>query len=125
MDNLQKLIFLEKDARAFGFDWPNIEMIIKQAISECEEITDVIKNQESKERLQEEIGDLLHTAISLCVFAKFDVIETINNVNRKFNNRIQILKNLTKKQGLPNLKGQPISLQLDLWHQVKNIEKNQ
>lgn len=81
---LQNLILLEKDARGYGFDWSNHEMILEQAIDECREIQEAIDDDEPPERVQEEIGDLLHTAISLCIFLGFDVEETLSKTNEKF-----------------------------------------
>jgi len=67
MNSLQQLILLEHEAREFGFDWPNIGMILDQAISECDEIKDALAQDEPDHRIQEEIGDLLHTAVSMCI----------------------------------------------------------
>lgn len=65
MNALKDLITLEKDARDYGLDWSDYEMILEQVIDECREIKEAINDGESKERVQEEIGDLLlHTAIS-------------------------------------------------------------
>lgn len=121
--SLEDLIELEKDARAFGFDWPNIPIIIDQAVDECREIMATIEHQEPLERLQEEVGDLLHTAVSLCVFAGFDVDETLAKVNDKFAARMQAIKSLTHEQNLENLKDQSFEFMLRLWHQAKLITK--
>jgi GNAT superfamily N-acetyltransferase len=43
---LSQLVALERDARSYGFDWPNREMVIDQAISECEEIRAAIADGE-------------------------------------------------------------------------------
>lgn len=40
---LQNLILLKKDARGYGFDWPDHEMILEQAIAECREIKEAIR----------------------------------------------------------------------------------
>ncbi|WP_341792918.1 MazG nucleotide pyrophosphohydrolase domain-containing protein [Rickettsia endosymbiont of Ceutorhynchus obstrictus] len=122
-NSLQDLITLEKDARAFGFDWSNHEMILEQAIDECREIKEAIDDAEPPERVQEEIGDLLHTAISLCIFSEFDVEETLRRTNKKFANRMNALKILTKKHNLLNLQGQPIEFMLKLWREAKEITK--
>lgn len=119
---LKTLIAVETDARAFGFDWPNVEMILEQAISECAEIRDAIAHSEPPVRLQEEIGDLLHTAISLCLFAGFDVEDTLNNVSAKFARRMAEIKKLTYSKGLPNLQGQSMDYMLTLWKAVKAAE---
>ncbi len=116
---LNELLFLEKDARTFGFEWPNEAMIIQQSIDECREIKEALEKQEERERIQEEIGDLLHSVISLCDFTGFDVEETLAKVNAKFSKRMHAIKKLTYELGLPNLKGQTFELMLDLWRKAK------
>ena len=116
---LSKLIKIEQESRAFGFDWPNTDMILDQAISECHEIREAINNQESLERIQEEIGDLLHAAISLCDYANFDVEETLELTYKKFNKRMKALKKETARQGLENLNGQSMAFMLELWEKAK------
>jgi NTP pyrophosphatase (non-canonical NTP hydrolase)/GNAT superfamily N-acetyltransferase len=122
MDVLQKLIYLEQDARKFGFDWPDHFMILAQVIDECREVREEIEQGSDKARLQEEIGDLLHSVISLCVFSGFDVEETIDKINTKFSRRMRLLKELTERQNLENLNGQSIDFMLNLWRKVKKIE---
>lgn len=119
MTSLEKLILLEKDARCFGFDWPDQFMILDQAISECEEIREAIIHQEVPERIQDEIGDLIHAAISLCLFSGFDVEETVSKVTNKFGNRMAIVKKLTQDQGLKNLEGQSVEMRMALWAESK------
>ncbi len=119
MSSLDRLISLELDARSFGFDWPNREMVVDQAISECEEIKEALAHNESNERVQEEIGDLIHTAISLCIFAGFDTKETIDKITTKFGARMAIVKALAKERGLDSLKGQTLELMLELLAEAK------
>lgn len=117
---LNELVSLEKDAKAFGFEWSDEAMIIAQAIDECREIKEAIDKQESRERLQEEIGDLVHSTISLCLFAGFDVEDTIAKINTKFGQRMQAMKQLTHEMGLTNLHGQSIDFMMELWRKAKN-----
>ncbi len=119
MSPLESLIALEIDARAYGFDWPDHEMIIAQAESECEEIREALTLNEPKERLQEEIGDLIHTAVSLCLFAGFDPEETIAVIVKKFGKRMMRVKELAQKDGHPDLKGQSLDYMLSLWKKAK------
>jgi len=120
---LQNLILLEKDARGYGFDWSDYDMILEQAIDECREIKEAIDDDEPPERVQEEIGDLLHTAISLCIFLGFDVEETLSKTNEKFEKRMKAIKMLTEKHNLPNLQGQSVEFMLKLWKEAKEIIK--
>ncbi len=118
---LNALIEVELAARNFGFEWPHKEMIIDQAISECHEIFDAINEGEAEERVQEEIGDLLHTAISLCIFAGFDVEQTLARVTTKFATRMAAMHELAKNRGLTSLSGQSIDFMLELWHEAKKM----
>lgn len=119
MKPLKTLIELEKDTRDFGFAWPNKEAALAQAISECEEIKEAIEQNHSREDLQDEIGDLIHAAISLCIFSEFDVEETIEKITKKFASRMSIVKKLTKERGLENLQGKSIEFMLELWNEAK------
>lgn len=119
---LEQLIALEKDARAYGFEWPNAESIIDQAISEAEEVRAAIADEESLDRVQEEVGDLLHTAISLCLFLQLDVNETIDKIVDKFGARMAEVKSLAKHQGLDSLKGHSTEFMLELWKEAKKIK---
>lgn len=119
---LHELIHLEQDARSFGFDWPNEQMILEQTISECHEIQDALNQKESPERIQEEIGDLIHAAISLCVFSGFDVEETVATVNIKFSKRMAAIKKLAQNRGLDNLHGQSFDFMMELWNEAKKNE---
>ena len=118
-NSLHDLIRLEQEARDFGFDWPDVDMILKQALSECEEIREAIDNKESLSRVQEETGDLLHTAISLCCYLGFDVEQTLDLTVKKFGARMAALKKATHEVGLLDLKEQPSDFMLSLWEKAK------
>ncbi|QRN04973.1 nucleotide pyrophosphohydrolase [Legionella sp. MW5194] len=116
---LQRLLTLEKEVRDFGFLWPDADMIIEQAISECQEIKEALDNRQSAARVQEEVGDLLHTALSLCCFLNFNVHETLARTADKFTARMEALKALAGEKGYTDLKGQPIEFLGELWQEVK------
>jgi uncharacterized protein YabN with tetrapyrrole methylase and pyrophosphatase domain len=119
MNALDELIATEKDAREFGFDWPNEEMILDQIYDECREIQEELNLNDHPEKLQEEIGDVIHAAISLCIFCGFDVKETLAKTNTKFAARMHALKALTRQENLENLQGQTIEYMLKLWREAK------
>lgn len=116
---LDELIALERDARAFGFDWPDQHMIVDQALSECVEIRQAIEENEPQVRIQEEVGDLIHTALSFCIFSGYDIDETICKVNEKFGARMRALKEITRNNGLNDLQGKSIKYMIKLWQEAK------
>lgn len=125
MTALETLIKLDHESREFGFDWPNQDAILDQVIDECREIREDIRGCAAPQKVQEEIGDLLHAAISLCIFSGFDVKETLAKVNIKFERRMTLLKKLTEERGLKNLDGQTTKFILGLWGEVKITETTQ
>lgn len=84
---LQELIKTDLQTREFGFVWPDQDFIMNQIISECEEVKEAIETNEPSHRIQEEVGDLIHCVISLCLFHGFDVEETISKTEAKFSDR--------------------------------------
>jgi uncharacterized protein YabN with tetrapyrrole methylase and pyrophosphatase domain len=61
----------------------------------------------------------LHAAISLCLFAGYDVDETLSKTTKKFDARLKALRGIMKEHGLETLQGQSIELMLTLWDQAK------
>jgi uncharacterized protein YabN with tetrapyrrole methylase and pyrophosphatase domain len=121
MKGLDNLIDLEVDAREFGFEWPDLNSVIDQVRSECDEVKGAVANGESRGRVQEEVGDLLHAVVSLCVFLDLDVYETIDGAENKFARRMAVVKKLAKDMNLLDLKGQPNEIVLKLWKRAKEI----
>jgi uncharacterized protein YabN with tetrapyrrole methylase and pyrophosphatase domain len=118
MTILTKLISLEYAAADFGFQWETAEQIIEQARSELHEIEEILHDS-NRERLQEEIGDLMHAVFSLCVFCQFDPNETLRNSVEKFERRFNEVKLLALKQGLNTLQGQNFDTLMEFWEKAK------
>jgi len=118
MNILTKLIELEEEATNFGFKWDNSEQIMRQILSECSEV-EVHLNDKNKEKLQEEIGDLLHAIFTLCAFNKINPLETLENSVYKFERRFRIVQQLAKEQGYTSLKGESFEKLMELWDVAK------
>src|SRR5580692_10148637 len=102
MTLLDKLIALENAANDFGFSWENPKQIIEQIRSECHEI-EVHVEDGDRAKLQEEIGDLLHAAFSLCAFCQFDPNQTLSESINKFERRLSAVKRLAAEEGITSL----------------------
>ena len=120
MDILEKLIKVQIDAAQFGLDYVDTFQILNQIIDECREIKEDLEQGVSPEKLQEEIGDVLHAAIYLCVYSQFNVQHTLEKTNLKFEKRMNHLKKLAYEKGLVTLQGQNIKYILELWESIKN-----
>lgn len=116
---IERLVDLEKKSADYGFTWPNVEMILAQAQSECQEIQEAINQKEGQDRVQEEIGDLLHAAFSLCVFMGFDAEATLMKTTNKFEKRLLALLKVAGEQGYTDLKNQSTQTLMHLWELAK------
>lgn len=118
---LEKVEFLEKAASDFGFRWENGGQIMAQIRSELLEISEHIDNKSSSSTplLQEEIGDLIHAAFSLCVFFELSPQETLEKALSKFERRFMEVKKLAHNQGLADLVGRPFDELMNFWNQAK------
>lgn len=92
------------------------------AFEPCIEIKEDIKANASADKIQEEIGDLLHAAISLCAFSGFSVEETLEKINKKFGARMEKVKQLAYEQGLKDLNGKSTKFMLELWVKAKETD---
>lgn len=119
---LDKVVKLENNAADFGFQWETAAQIMEQIHSECAEIQehlDVGITLNNERDLQEEIGDLLHAVLSLCVFCKFNPRETLESTLLKFERRLTAVKAIALEQGLVTLNGKPFDDLMAIWKEAK------
>jgi uncharacterized protein YabN with tetrapyrrole methylase and pyrophosphatase domain len=118
MHTLDTLTRLEKEASEFGFKWETPQQIKAQIESELKEI-DVHLHDKDTEKLQEEIGDLLHAVFSLCLFCNFDPQETLAKSVMKFERRFSAVKELAKTKGWDTLNGKSFNELMEIWNEAK------
>ena len=99
---LETFVEHEKNNKDFGFYWENLDQILDQIRSECDEIKDAYLKNDA-EHIQEEVGDVINAAISLCVFLNLDLEETLQKNLQKFENRFNIMVELVKEVENPLL----------------------
>ena len=122
MDLLDKVVMLEDDASKFGFRWETSDQIMQQIQSECAEIKEHLDErllQANQAALQDEIGDLLHAAFSLCVFCNLSPRDTLEQTLTKFERRLNAVKEITQERGLNSLNGSPFDELMAIWDQAK------
>jgi diadenosine tetraphosphate (Ap4A) HIT family hydrolase len=129
---LRRLEQLELESKTYGFYWENASQVLQQIISECDEIREHLEPNHSSlpvSTLEEEVGDLLHAAFSLCVFCKLNPEQTLTKAIDKFEKRYRRVQQLAQQQGLSSLQGLSFKALMDLWHQAKmssleNVQTN-
>lgn len=92
---------LGKRAASVGFDWPDWREALAKTQEELNEIEEAAEAGQSKERVAEEIGDLLLAAASLSRLLGVDAEAALREANLKFERRFAFLESRAREDGIP------------------------
>lgn len=116
---------IQKKAAKVGFDWTSPEDVIEKI---CEEITEVQEEiheadeRKNKDRLSEELGDLLFAVVNLTRTLSVDAESALQLATDKFMRRFhQMEQTLPKGQNFTDLSFEEMNT---LWDSVKRAEKS-
>jgi MazG family protein len=109
-------------AARVGFDWPDIDGIFEKLQEEVRELKEVISEDENdpkRERLEDEIGDLLFVIVNIARYLKIDSESALKRANRKFKSRFQFMEGELARQG-KSLDGVALDEMEALWQRAKS-----
>ncbi len=112
---------IQKRAARVGFDWHELHSVIEKIREEVAEAEEQIAGG-SRERLEDELGDLLFTVVNLTRKAKFDAEILLNQATAKFVRRFHALEAEAARVGR-ELAGMPMAEMDALWERVKKEEQ--
>lgn len=96
---LSQALKISKRAAKVGFEWENEADVVAKLREETLEIEAALQN-ESTERVAEEIGDLLFTAVNMARWRGINPELALRDVNRKFVARFETMETEAKARGL-------------------------
>ncbi|QNP41259.1 nucleoside triphosphate pyrophosphohydrolase [Lysobacter solisilvae (ex Woo and Kim 2020)] len=125
----QRAVKLQKRAATVGFDWPDIAPVIAKLHEEIEEVRvefDAVARDPgdmgARDRLEDEIGDLLFVAANIARHAKVDVGAAMRRANLKFERRFRAMETLADADGHA-LAALSLEAQDRYWNRAKDGEK--
>ncbi len=128
MPEWQRALKLQKRAATVGFDWPDPTPVIAKLHEEIEEVriefaAAAIAPDDSavRERLQDEIGDLLFVCVNLARHAKVDTGTALRSANAKFERRFRSMEALALADGV-GLASLSLEQQDRYWDRAKAAE---
>lgn len=121
-DVFAMVVALEKQAQAFGFKWSTCEQLIKKIQDECHEVIQEIEQKGTREKLEEELGDLVLANLSFCIFYRFNLKETIGQACARFQQRLNIMMDIAQSEGHLNLADIPIEVTMQYWKRTKKLK---
>ena len=111
---------IQKKASKKGFDWKESIDVIEKVEEELKELKLEIQ-QNNKENIQDELGDLLFSIINLSRHLEIDASEAINQANHKFVKRFRLMEAEISKdnQEIDNLTLDELE---EFWIKIKSHE---
>ena len=115
----------ERAARS-GFDWDNIQGVMKKAQEEWGELKQELKKDRedtgNREALELEIGDVLFTLVNVARLADIHPETALASSTRKFESRFNTMEKLAKERQTP-FEELSFNDKHRLWDEVKKSEK--
>jgi ATP diphosphatase len=125
----QRAVKLQKRAATVGFDWPGITPVLAKLHEEIEEVRVEFAalqaapdDAAARDRLEEEVGDLLFVAANVARHGRVDVGAALRRANLKFERRFRAMEALALANGTP-LAALSLDDQDRYWEQAKAAEK--
>lgn len=114
---------LQQRAAGVGFDWPDTAGPLAKVHEELAEVEgELIAGIDARERLEEEIGDLLFAVVNLARKADVQPGLALERASDKFRRRFEAIENRAAERGL--VLGEATLEELDrIWDEVKLSEE--
>ncbi|HET6913448.1 MAG TPA: nucleoside triphosphate pyrophosphohydrolase [Rhodanobacteraceae bacterium] len=113
---------LQQRAATVGFDWPGPEPVLDKLAEEIEEVRAEFEQGAERDRLEDEIGDVLFVIANLARHAKIDPGHALRRANAKFERRFRRMEALAAEAG-ETLAGKSLAEQDALWNRAKSEER--
>ena len=128
MPEWQRAVKLQDRAARVGFDWPGPGPVLAKLAEELDEVRaefDAVAAAPddpcARERLQEELGDLLFVAANLARHARVDVGSALRGANRKFERRFRAMEAMAQADGV-TMDELPLDAQERYWDAAKRAD---
>ena len=110
----------QKRAASLGFDWQNAEQVLPKIDEELAELREAM-DQQDKEAVEEELGDLLFSCVNLGRKLKLDSEQVLRKAERKFEYRFKNMEQVIDSEGFL-IKDLSIEQLETFWQKAKNKE---
>lgn len=118
LPSLDKAKKIQTKASRVGFDWEegHIDEVVEKVHEELQELEVEIKNND-REKMEDELGDLLFVTVCLSRFLKLDPTEALEKSIKKFDRRFRYVEShIDMKNSTPE--------EMDkMWNEAKKLEK--
>lgn len=118
---LMKAQKVQSKAKKAGFDWDNAEGAFLKIEEEAEELKAAL-NAGNASQVEDELGDLLFSAVNIARFCNCDAETALEKATKKFMKRFTITEKLATQKGI-DMKSATVETLDSLWEEAKALEK--
>lgn len=111
---------VQKKAAKVGFDWDKVEEAMDKVIEELNEVKNVYKGS-NRDKITEEIGDLLFSVVNISRFLDIDPENALNYTIGKFIKRFEFIE-LKANENNCSLEDMTLGEMNKLWDQSKSLK---
>ncbi|MFL0252134.1 nucleoside triphosphate pyrophosphohydrolase [Clostridium neuense] len=122
LPSLMRADKVQRKAAKVGFDLDNIECAFNKVLEELSEVKCEYKG-DKKDRILEEVGDLIFSVVNVARFLDIDSEFALNYTIDKFIKRFEYIENEAFNQKL-KLEDMTLKQMNKLWDEVKSIKKD-
>jgi XTP/dITP diphosphohydrolase/ATP diphosphatase len=108
-------------AAKVGFDWPSVEGLFEKLAEETAELREELAGSVQNERVEEELGDLLFTAVNLARHLHIDPESALRKTNAKFRARFAAMEQ--EAGGRAQMESMSADELESLWSRAKDTEQ--
>ncbi|HEV2576864.1 MAG TPA: nucleoside triphosphate pyrophosphohydrolase [Acidobacteriaceae bacterium] len=113
---------LGSKAAKVGFDWPNVDGLFDKLAEETDELREELAAGARTGRVEEELGDLLFTAVNLSRHLRVDPEFALRGTNAKFRQRFAAMEQ--EAGGRARMEAMSAEQLEALWDRAKNTQKD-
>lgn len=110
---------MQEKTKQVGFEWENAGQVWDKVEEEINEFREVSRNGTSRDKLEDEFGDILFSLVNYARFVGIDPETALEKVNLKFKRRFEFIESNSPKP----LKEMNLAEMDALWDEAKKLEK--
>jgi len=109
---------IQEKASGVGFDWERPEQVWEKVLEELNELREIVEEDGSHKRREDELGDLLFAIINYARFIEVNPEDALEGTNRKFISRFRHLEEKARESGR-NLHDMTLAEMDVIWNEAK------
>jgi len=121
LPGLTRALKLQEQASRVGFDWHDAQIVLAKIREETNEVAEALEAKD-RERIAEEIGDLLFTVVNLARHQEEDPESLMRAANKKFERRFGYIEQELARQD-KTLSSASLDEMEALWKKAKETER--